>query len=156
MTVTSTIHLDEINILSSLVTVSITWCGAVHPVISYSTTRFNSWEILPNSAQTERGVPDVKCHCTGQQCDIIASNSTEAAWRQHWHRGNNLFILQPTSNPAAFIIQHEILKQCVVSERLASQKWGWALQTVIVTSLIVKCTWSHFSLNITSSSNSAR
>lgn len=153
MTFTSIIHLDEIIILSRQVTASITWWDAVNPIISYSTTRLNIRDILPNSALTKRCVPDIKCHCA-EQCDIIASNSTEAAWTQHWHRGNNLFVC----NPAAFSIQQEILKQCDVSACLAILKWEWALETlsIIVTSLFVKCTWSHFSLSITNSSNSAR
>lgn len=116
-----------------------------------STTSSNLRDILPNSALTDRCVPDVKCHCAGQQCDIIASNSTEAAWTQHRHRGNNLFVWQLTSNPAAFSIQQEILKQRDVSACSAILRWEWALQTLngIVTSLFVKCTWSHFCWSIT-------
>lgn len=158
MTFTSIIHPDEIVILSRQVTASITWWDAIHPLISYSTTRSNIRDILPNGALSERCVPGVQCHCAGQQCDIIASNSTEAAWTQHWHRGNNWFVRQLTSNSTAFSIQQEILKQRDVSACSAILKWEWALQTltVIVTSLFVKCTWSHFSLSITNSSNSAR
>lgn len=79
MAFTSIIHPDEIIILSRQVTASIGWWDAVNPVISYSTTRLDIRDILPNSAPTERCVPDIKCHCAGQQCDIIASNFTEAA-----------------------------------------------------------------------------
>lgn len=77
----------------------------------------------------------------------IVSYSTEAAWTQHRRRGNNSFVWQLTSNPAAFSVQRVILLTVCRHARLfwGGNGWGWglllSLNHTVANSPIKKTKW---------------